>query len=524
MRMLYHGDTRDMAELEDESVQCVVTSPPYWGLRKYSGVEDLIWDSRNGCEHDWVDQTDKAEGYTSRKRWQHEQTRADNPGGWSTAIRQHGTCSLCGAWRGSFGLEPTPELYVQHTVEILREVWRVLRKDGVVFWNIGDSYNSVGGHSDGGGVTSLRQGRSNIAAQLQVKGQNAPGLKPKDLVLIPFRVALAAQADGWYVRSDIIWAKPNPMPESVRDRPTTSHEHILMLTKSGTAQYWTHRDGPGTRKRPKADWRWANRATGQEVAAEPVDWKVPIECVACEGTGCISVHLGLDVWQEDKCPECNGKGKVNRWKRVNLWRGHDYYWDAEAVRERAEYGRRNWNGDTHFKGGDLTRGHDGVTTGGDPSAGRNLRTVWEFATQPYPEAHFATFPEDLPERCIKAATPEVGCCSECGAPWERVTESHYYKPRGDSVVGGAKGFTGEMKHWEGRPVLNRQTETTGWQPTCECGADKVPSVVLDPFCGSGTTLLVGARLGRRSVGYELSGEYCELSVKRNRQAIFEFGA
>jgi hypothetical protein len=258
-------------------------------------------------------------------------------------------------------------------------------------------------------------------------------LKPKDLVLIPFRVALAAQADGWYVRSDIIWAKRNPMPESVTDRPTTSHEHILMLTKSAR-----------------------------------------------------------------------------------------YYWDAEAVRENAliePRPRMRPNG----IGTDTSTAGLGADSGCGVGCGRNIRTVWGFATQPYPEAHFATFPEALPERCIKAATPEVGCCSECGAPWERVVGVDYKNDTtksGRSAIGNDTGRKGKEKEVMGYAVRTRRiAETTGWQPTCECGADKVPSLVLDPFAGSGTTLLVAARLGRRSVGYELSEDYCAMAVKRNRQMV-----
>jgi len=194
-------------------VSCVVTSPPYWGLRKYSGVPDLIWGGDADCEHEWIDQTDNAEGYTSRKRWQHQATRDNNPEGWSTDIRQHGSCSLCGAWRGSYGLEPTPELYVSHTIEVLREVRRVLRDDGVVFWNIGDSY-AAGGNGPRDSDRWPKQSRNNRGDRIEHAKKNATGLKPKDLVLIPFRVALAAQADGWWVRSVIIWDKANPMPES----------------------------------------------------------------------------------------------------------------------------------------------------------------------------------------------------------------------------------------------------------------------------------------------------------------------
>ncbi len=142
------GDVRSrLAEISDKSVQCVVTSPPYWGLRDYG--------------HD-----------------------------------------------GQIGLEQTPKEYVAEMVTVFREVWRVLADDGVLWLNLGDSYTGFG------------------------NGRNGDGLKPKDLVGIPWRVAFALQDDGWYLRQDIIWAKPNPMPESVTDRCTKSHEYIFMLTKN----------------------------------------------------------------------------------------------------------------------------------------------------------------------------------------------------------------------------------------------------------------------------------------------------
>ena len=240
---LVRGDARHIP-LAANTVQCVVTSPPYWGLRKYAGEQELVWGGREDCEHAW--QTSNVElqkGTVSKKQL----TNRGNTG--VGFIACYGTCFSCGAWRGAYGLEPTVEMYVQHTVEILREIRRVLRDDGVVFWNIGDSY--AGSWGDSG----HRPERSGVAGYQRPKQTKffkrdghprdprpvtvnpGAGLKPKDLCLIPFRVALAAQADGWWVRSDIIWAKPNPMPESVRDRPTRSHEYILMLTKSAK-YYW----------------------------------------------------------------------------------------------------------------------------------------------------------------------------------------------------------------------------------------------------------------------------------------------
>lgn len=355
------------------------------------------------CEHEWIDNSyvrnnDKTAGPIQRGN--HGSVGRDEP-------IKNAFCSLCGAWRGAFGLEPTIELYVQHTVEILREVRRVLRNDGVVFWNIGDSYFGNGTKQTG----------------CNDEDTSSDTLKPKDLCLIPFRVALAAQSDGWWVRSVIIWNKPNPMPESVKDRPTESHEYILMLTKS-----------------------------------------------------------------------------------------ERYYYDQEAVRENPEhYGIRK--GTAKPLGGVVGEGrNDRETFMQDKEYfGRNLRSVWTFPTQPYKGAHFAVYPEELPERCIKAATPEVGCCAKCGAPWERIVEHK------NMVIDRSSRDNGTRIATSGTMVEAAETKTLGWRPTCKCEAEKVPSLVLDPFMGSGTTLWVAKKLGRCGVGYEISKEYCELAVERNRQ-------
>jgi DNA modification methylase len=227
---LYNQDFRTN-ELLDESVQTAVTSPPYWGLRKYSGEQDLVWGD-NHCEHEWGDlipnpmvksgKHGPASILTKTADAQHAVRKESNQGSF---------CSLCGAWKGAYGLEPTPEMYVQHTIEILREIRRVLRRNGVCFLNLGDSY--AGSGSPGG---DFRNGKGGDE-YLRPYNRKGGTLKPKDLCLIPFRVAIAAQEDGWWVRSDIIWSKPNPMPESVTDRPTNSHEYILMLTKSAR-YYW----------------------------------------------------------------------------------------------------------------------------------------------------------------------------------------------------------------------------------------------------------------------------------------------
>jgi DNA modification methylase len=427
-----------LTQLPEECAQMVCTSPPYWGLRKYAGEQDIVWGD-NHCEHEWG----KELIATGTTRWDYfkkdDGTLMKSSYQESKACSQGQFCSLCSAWRGAYGLEPTPEMYVAHTIEILRSIRRVLKPSGVVFWNTGDSYYASGGAGGDYNKGGLKEGQPKYK---QGNGKSSLNLKPKDLCLIPFRVAIAAQEDGWWCRSVIIWSKSNPMPESVKDRPTESHEYILMLTKSAK-----------------------------------------------------------------------------------------YYWDMEAVREpqcestlnHAPRKNRTLKGESE----PLVK-----PTFGDNmmiEGGRNIRTVWEINTQPYPEAHFATFPEKIPERCILAATSEKGNCSKCGKPWVRIVKRHETLPNNpyDGKSGkldkqeNTRRLTGNLRAWReaGGDHDNPfpPPETLGWQPQCSCEAPSEPPVVLDPFSGSGTTLWVAKRLGRRAIGIDTSSEYCDLAIERNRQ-------
>lgn len=173
---ILHGDCRDiLPTLPEKSVHCCVTSPPYWGLRDYGVV-------------------------------------------------------------GQLGLEPTPDEYVANLVEVFREVWRVLRDDGTAWLNLGDSYATQPGK--GSNVPQTKWAANSYPESAAHRSQDC-GVKPKNLVGIPWRVAFALQADGWYLRSDIIWSKPNPMPESVTDRPTKAHEYLFLLSK-GQKYFYDH--------------------------------------------------------------------------------------------------------------------------------------------------------------------------------------------------------------------------------------------------------------------------------------------
>ena len=197
-----------------------------------------------------------------------------------------------------------------------------------------------------------------------------------------------------------------------------------------------------------------------------------------------------------------------------LAKSRSYYFDAEAIAEPAEYGRRDWNGGTNFKGGDITRGHGGTSvTGGDPSAGRNARSVWSIPTEGFSEAHFATFPQALVERILKAGCPEW-VCAKCGKPRERIVEKESRPNRSDNHGK----HDGTLYRTVSGGVGNVRREVLGeaWSD-CGCGAGFTPGVCLDPFMGSGTTALVARRLGRSAVGVELNADYCAMAAARTGQ-------
>ena len=404
------GDALErLREMPSESVHCGITSPPYWGLRDY-GVD------------------------------------------------------------GAYGLEPTIQEYVDRIVETFREVRRVLRKDGTFWLNMGDTYYN----GDKGGYHNDRTRDRNViqAHNAHSDFYGAPnrqpqdGLKPKDIVGMPWMVAFALRADGWWLRRPIIWWKNAVMPESVDNRPTNDFEDLFLLAKSGDALFYTHQRElyRGQSTKPEPDHRWIHRETEEERLTEPPgDW-------------------------------------ILEWKRINLWKGHDYFYDKEAVKEPQS---ANTHARVPKSGGkpSIKTKHppgQGIRANVDMQdalrgqwmpGGRNLRSVWQIPNEPYP-AHFATFPEALPRRCIMAGTSERGVCPECGNPWFRV-----------------------MRHGvTDAEVLDELT--LGFVPTCEHDHEPVPATVLDPFSGAATTGLAAINLGRNYIGIELNPENVQMSRER----------
>ena len=224
---IHQGDCMELLkQIDDNSIDCCITSPPYWGLRDYGTA---TWEGGDlYCDHK-PDKTSPTSTLEGGKKTQ------------GAAKFFKDTCGKCGATRkdDQIGLEETPAEYVAKMVAVFREVKRVLKPEGTLWLNLGDSYASdmkAGGRND----TAKMYGEMSQQLANHVNVKTKHNCKPKDLVGIPWLVAFALRADGWYLRQDIIWAKPNPMPESVTDRCTKSHEYIFLLSKS--QQYWYDAD------------------------------------------------------------------------------------------------------------------------------------------------------------------------------------------------------------------------------------------------------------------------------------------
>jgi DNA modification methylase len=253
------GDVREsLRTLPDESVQCVVTSPPYYGLRDYGTAS---WKGGDpACDH-VIDADALHTSFAAASTIAGTTTRQKDA---AVARLSRNGCPRCGARRvdAQIGMEPTPAAYVETMRALFAEIRRVLRADGTAWLNLGDSYAAQGGAH--GGRSDNQRGvgakRVHMDGAGDKSARHAPsGLKPKDLVGIPWRVAFALQDDGWWLRSDIVWAKPNPMPESITDRPTRAHEYVFLLTKS--ARYFYDADAV---REPVADSTMRDARIGTE--------------------------------------------------------------------------------------------------------------------------------------------------------------------------------------------------------------------------------------------------------------------
>lgn len=400
---IIEGDAIGVLSMLDEgSAHCIVTSPPYYGLRDYK-----------------VD--------------------------------------------GQIGMEKTPEEYVARLVAVFREARRVLRDDGTFWLNIGDSYSGSGrgptGHNGIGNQTE-RQG-------FDSQGAIVPdGLKPKDLIGIPWMLAFALRADGWYLRSDIPWIKRNSMPSSVKDRPSSSIEHVFLLSKSKKYYY----DYVATMQPSSESYNNDKRPRGIIRQCVNENSKYPDEgqFKKQDNTG-NNTYTGFNARYES-----NGIG-------LRYMRDSDMFF-------------RTWQGLLHNEDGEP------MTMIVNPRG--------------YKGAHFACFPVQLVEPMILASTSEKGVCPMCGAPWVRDTEkvdtgiSYGQHNQHIQAVGGV-GATSCFNNGSIKKI-----DTTGWHPTCSCNLDPIPATVLDPFAGSAATGVACQWHNRNFIGIELNPDYIKLGEKR----------
>lgn len=401
------------------------------------------------------------------------------------------------------GSEKTPREYVEKMVRVFRLVREVLADHGTVWLNVGDTYAHSMRHS-GAAHAGTKQNTNNGS----IRNGFAPGpegVPEGNLCLIPQRLAISLQDDGWIVRSVIVWHKPAPMPSSVsgwawrRCRVKTKAQELGNQSRAG-------RRGTGAKSRDCIGGEWQGSAEFSDCPG----------CPKCKPTNGYVLRRGS--WRP-----------TSSWEPIlMLAKSKGYFCDGEAVKQpaatatisRNEYTRIIDDPEEQFA---AKHDHEYLTTTA------NLRDVWTIASEPLKAKHYAAFPSELVHRCLKAGTSARGYCPECGKPWVRIidakTESTYAKVKGDigwremTAMGQANGEnphrpnSGQTRRSDGsQPHLDPiVTETIGWRPSCSHNLDPRPGLVLDPFAGSGRTAVEAHRLGLDFVGCELNPEYVDMA-------------
>ena len=645
--------------LKDKSVQCIISSPPYYGLRIYQGVPPRIWGGEASCLHQWedishtIDNNNGLASYTAQVAFNTESRYSSAP----TKV-----CIFCGAWCGYFGLErlhdcsawargddPCAQCFVCHMRTIARELWRVLRDDGCFFLNIGDSFSSGGrvGHGTSQGCKQ-QTNRGMNGTNDPPRAPQSPGLKPKDLAGIPWRVALALQQpyETHLIKNatDRAWlagfvegegtisirryiSRKGGKPDATRcqdgftpfisignnDRELldkcvaiTGYGSVIAKDKRGM-------DRRGIRsRRIYYGWRvdankaieiirdiypyllikrkqailaftldfsnkngkklrgWQKPLPAEEQAkrvllkrlANAANQRQPINLPSYCQEPTIEVQPGWTlrcdiVWEKPNCFPSSVKDRPTRSHEYLFMFSKQarYFYDADALREphlegsiarrlRTRTGGKYLNDE---QGEQPTENPHSLTVGLDDCLhplGRNARSVWTINTESYAGAHFATFPQALVERCIRAGTSEAGCCPACSTPWVRQTTRQ-------RMLDGHIPVTGTFARPDepfrippngvGHSRYSTHITDHGFAPACRCyctcasvpftdtlmpgapscidcgkltHAARQPCIVADIFVGSGTVPLAARALGRHSVGLDLSLRYLREEAKK----------
>ena len=510
--------------LPDKSVHCAGTSPPYYSLRKYAGEQEFIFGGDKNCVHEFEAREVIAPNNTKHDggEWKGDgYTVGFRTGGKYIGQPQFkaidGTCRKCNAWRGAYGLEPTLQMYIDHTVEWCREVWRVLRDDGTFWLNMGDSYagSGKGGQSEEKRSKNWQPDYPHTAMKPSYRRDKEPvpkkrgmvhNLKPKDLMGVPWRVALALQADGWYLRSDIIWAKPNPMPESVTDRPTKAHEYLFLLTKKPRYYYdadavrektlgsnapkpegkiETHdtyqpnnRKGYGSFKIAYDNPLGRNKRTVWTIATAPYS----DAHFATFPPALIEPCIKAGTSERGVCPECG-----EPWERVTQKIGASHEGKTDSQYKKSSNANSNANRIALLRQAAREQGNEyesvSITLGWRPMCDH-----YNDAYRAFPRVRSVRkkYQQDTQDEWFKRARKrplEFAPCDRCAG----IGIDPEDKPE---IV---------CSDCLGAGVLEIVLE---------------PALVLDPFIGSGTTLIVARKLGRHGIGLDISMDYLKLASKR----------
>lgn len=455
-----------LKQLPNDCIDTVVTSPPYWGLRDYGEECVTVWDSKEDCEHEW-----QAE-IIFEKCGKATQSKGIFIGRDLTGIQTQKTlhqgnfCSKCGAWKGQLGLEPHPLEYINHLAQVFLEIKRVLKPSGSLWLNLGDTY--FGGNGKAGRPLEWQdlelskiEGHAHAPTEF-IKERNkfrSNWLQPKQKMLIPERVAIALQEQGWILRNTVVWHKVNHMPESCRDRLTRSWESVFFFVKS--ERYFFDLDA--IRKHyPLVTVERCKRAFKSNAKTYAENFNT-------------DKHK---VWAEKVV------GNNNPHKMREAPEGH-----AIADPDRPM---------------DLSHPN-----------GANPGDVWSLTTEGLKEQHFAAYPQKLVKRILSASCPKQ-ICNECSRPKTRLTKISYNVDQN-----GLKANAPKMQTFNGDPAMARakyahatmKVDTVGWS-TCQCDKGFHAGLVLDPFAGAGTTLLVAHKMGFDWLGIELVPKYCDIINKR----------